>query len=278
MEHLLVLLVVLPFIVLIGAIGAGQQRETRERQNAIINQGVKRAYEIAQHQKWVSPHRITTQCHVSKTIALIILRKAMGVGAIYQAVDGRYYVRSNYTINSGSDDDLDSALRGRSSILDQEDQIERYMQFILLNIRQNGKISLGALRTLGATQREAEALILIALKRGLVIKNEDGLYYTPHDSSSTGRDRQQKSRDSDRSNGGSQESHQDRERSAKTSGSDYKEALEILGIEDGCERDRADRAWKEQLKRNHPDLGGTTRVAQIINASWDTVRRHRGWD
>ncbi|MDR3562917.1 MAG: hypothetical protein P4N59_15985 [Negativicutes bacterium] len=60
--------------------------------------------------------------------------------------------------------------------------------------------------------------------------------------------------------------------------SSYETALEVLGIKHGISKEKAERAWKEHIKRNHPDLGGSTRVSQLINTSWDTIKKFNGWN
>lgn len=57
-----------------------------------INRGLNRAVEIAQHQGWVSPHRLITQAGVKNADAQLILSRACKQGVLFQAVDGRYYL------------------------------------------------------------------------------------------------------------------------------------------------------------------------------------------
>lgn len=54
--------------------------------------GALRAVEIAQHQGWVSPHRLRTQAGFTNQDAQQILRNTCKKGVLFQAVDGRYYL------------------------------------------------------------------------------------------------------------------------------------------------------------------------------------------
>ncbi len=56
------------------------------------------------------------------------------------------------------------------------------------------------------------------------------------------------------------------------------DALAVLNVDANAGRDEVERSWKDHLRRNHPDLGGSTRISQQINAAWETVRRHKGWN
>lgn len=54
--------------------------------------GVERAVSIATHQKWVSPHRLRIQTHVTEKQALDFLQWGERAGVLHQEVNGRYYV------------------------------------------------------------------------------------------------------------------------------------------------------------------------------------------
>lgn len=44
-----------------------------------------------------------------------------------------------------------------------------------------------------------------------------------------------------------------------------KRARELLGLKDGASKDEIIKAWREALRRNHPDTGGTDAIAAMIN-------------
>jgi hypothetical protein len=72
-------------IPLLCAAGAAQRR--------LKQWGVPRAVEIARHQGWVSPYRLMNQAHRTKNDAQLVLLEACRQGHLYQAVNGRYYLR-----------------------------------------------------------------------------------------------------------------------------------------------------------------------------------------
>jgi hypothetical protein len=53
---------------------------------------VPRAVEIAQHQGWVSPHRLMTQAHLTKSAAQSVLRAACGRLGIEARIETRTFV------------------------------------------------------------------------------------------------------------------------------------------------------------------------------------------
>jgi hypothetical protein len=59
-----------------------------------LDWAVLKAAEIATHQQWVSPYRLINQMNMTKSDAQEILRIACARGVLYQAVNGRFYVKN----------------------------------------------------------------------------------------------------------------------------------------------------------------------------------------
>ncbi|NDC57037.1 MAG: hypothetical protein EBZ69_09600, partial [Alphaproteobacteria bacterium] len=51
------------------------------------------------------------------------------------------------------------------------------------------------------------------------------------------------------------------------------EALKVLGLEDGCTPEQIMSAYKHLMARNHPDRGGSTYLAQLLNEARDLLQR-----
>ncbi len=51
------------------------------------------------------------------------------------------------------------------------------------------------------------------------------------------------------------------------------EALQILGLEEGADRDQITDRYKHLMKNNHPDRGGSSYLAARINQARDTLLR-----
>ena len=49
------------------------------------------------------------------------------------------------------------------------------------------------------------------------------------------------------------------------------EALLILGLKDGASLEEIRAAYHEKMRRMHPDTGGTTEAAQLINQAYDLL-------
>jgi hypothetical protein len=82
---LIALLICIPMAITAAIIDSRGKRQ-------LLDWGVERAYSIASHQGWVSPHRMMTQCHLTKSLALTVLLEACKRGLLYQHVNGRYYL------------------------------------------------------------------------------------------------------------------------------------------------------------------------------------------
>jgi hypothetical protein len=65
------------------------------KRREILNWAVPLAVQIAQGDGWVSPHRLTTRLHLTKSDAAMVLSNACAQGLLYQAVNGRYYPNPN---------------------------------------------------------------------------------------------------------------------------------------------------------------------------------------
>ncbi|MEN0651965.1 MULTISPECIES: DnaJ domain-containing protein [Hyphobacterium] len=52
-----------------------------------------------------------------------------------------------------------------------------------------------------------------------------------------------------------------------------REALEILGLEDGAGEEDIRAAYRAQMKRNHPDMGGSPALARRIQEARDILLR-----
>ena len=50
-----------------------------------------------------------------------------------------------------------------------------------------------------------------------------------------------------------------------------KEALGVLGLEDGASRDEIMTRYRELMQKNHPDRGGSSYLATLINAAKDKL-------
>jgi len=57
----------------------------------------------------------------------------------------------------------------------------------------------------------------------------------------------------------------------------YQAARGLLGLEPGFNRTALSRAYKQAMKHAHPDVGGTTRKAQAVNAARELLMRAHGW-
>ena len=49
------------------------------------------------------------------------------------------------------------------------------------------------------------------------------------------------------------------------------EAAMILGVPEDADREAVSRAWREAMKRNHPDQGGSAYLAARINEARDVL-------
>jgi hypothetical protein len=63
------------------------------QQKKMLAWAIPRAVEIARFQGWVSPHRLMTQAHMTKKDAQYTLVEACKQGLLFQAVNGRYYIK-----------------------------------------------------------------------------------------------------------------------------------------------------------------------------------------
>jgi hypothetical protein len=81
-------------IAVLVAVGISTSRANKKRQEEFIAWAVPRAEEIARHQGWVSPHRLINQAHMTRSDAQTTLREACNRGILFQAVNGRYYIKS----------------------------------------------------------------------------------------------------------------------------------------------------------------------------------------
>ena len=50
-----------------------------------------------------------------------------------------------------------------------------------------------------------------------------------------------------------------------------KEALEILGLDEGADKDQILKAYHDLLKKNHPDLGGSDWITSQLNKAKETL-------
>lgn len=58
----------------------------------------------------------------------------------------------------------------------------------------------------------------------------------------------------------------------------YAAALTLLGLDPGFTRDALKRAYKQLMRKAHPDVaGGSTEAAQAVNAARDLVMTAHGW-
>lgn len=53
------------------------------------------------------------------------------------------------------------------------------------------------------------------------------------------------------------------------------EAYEILGITEDASNEEVDQAYKELIRKNHPDLGGSEYIAKKINAAREYIIKDR---
>src|SRR4051794_30215380 len=88
---LYVVLIVIAICVPIAIIASIVDSRNKKK---LLDWGVERACSIALHQNWVSPHRMMTQCHLTKSNALEVLFEACKRGLLYQEINGRYYIMS----------------------------------------------------------------------------------------------------------------------------------------------------------------------------------------
>jgi hypothetical protein len=57
----------------------------------------------------------------------------------------------------------------------------------------------------------------------------------------------------------------------------YEEAIALLGLPPGFSRSALHRAWKDKIRKAHPDAGGSSKQAQAINAARDLIAKRNGW-
>ena len=57
----------------------------------------------------------------------------------------------------------------------------------------------------------------------------------------------------------------------------FESALSLLGLRPGFTRDELNKAYKNAIRRAHPDAGGTTAMAAAINAARDLIMSRMGW-
>lgn len=57
----------------------------------------------------------------------------------------------------------------------------------------------------------------------------------------------------------------------------YEAARTLFGLKPAFSRAALDRAYKQAMKRAHPDAGGSTEEAQVINAARDFLMQAEGW-
>tara|TARA_X000001036_G_C20275146_1_gene642006 strand:- start:120 stop:569 length:450 start_codon:yes stop_codon:yes gene_type:complete len=50
-----------------------------------------------------------------------------------------------------------------------------------------------------------------------------------------------------------------------------KEALEILGLDEGADKDQILKAYHDLLKKNHPDVGGSVWITSQLNKAKETL-------
>jgi len=166
--------------------------------------------------------------------------------------------------------------------------VERCIAFAIDNALRNGCLGAAALVTIGVSRGDAVKILDIVIQRGDLVKGADGLYY-PSAALEHRHEQQQRTEREERNRRRAEQQEAEKRTRAEAPGAsgpqtkhplppEYAKALAILGVEDGALKEDMELAWKEQLKHNHPDVGGSTRLAQEINAAWDIIRRHKGWD
>lgn len=57
----------------------------------------------------------------------------------------------------------------------------------------------------------------------------------------------------------------------------YESALEILGLSPGFSRAAFSSAYKIAMRKAHPDTGGSTKAAQLVNKARAIIMRRHGW-
>lgn len=57
----------------------------------------------------------------------------------------------------------------------------------------------------------------------------------------------------------------------------YFHAVALLGLQNGFTQAELSRAYKEAMKKAHPDAGGSVEAAQAVNAARDLITDHMGW-
>lgn len=240
-----VLILLLPIVIVLFFM------DLRRRQH-LKAAGVRCAHEIACSEGWVSPYRLKNRVGMAKADAMYVLRTAVERGLLYRGKDGRFYPAKPIAVKT-------EAISDRPDVLSDTKLVERCIALAVKNALLNDGISAAALETIGVSRFDAGKILAIAVERG-DLALEDGIY---------------KPSAALRSRSGKRRQH--RETAPKRS-DEYANALATLGVKEGAQRDDVEATWKEHLKRNHPDVGGSTRLAQEINNAWDIVRRHRGWD
>lgn len=281
MPHLIAFLLVLPILLIIAANQSKKQKQFAEW-------GVQRALGIARFQGWVSPHRLSTQCHMTRSNALFVLREATKLGILYQAQDGRYYCtdRSFHTSpgnsTSGRKPEANKAenpAKGKAKaipeadILEDSALVERCINIALTTAFMTGSFSKSSLSIVGVNQRNAIRVLEYAVTRGDLIRGDNGLYYPSAAKKAEHERKQGKAQDREHKKSYGQSDH-----AATGEVRKYVDAMRILGVQNDTPRDVVERVWKDNLKRNHPDLGGSTWIAQQVNEAWDIIRHHNGWD
>lgn len=78
-------------VVVVGGIGLASKLAQAKRYREYLDAGVTRAVSIAEHQGWVSPHRLHSQADVTNKQAQLFLGEACKRRVLFQATDGRYY-------------------------------------------------------------------------------------------------------------------------------------------------------------------------------------------
>ncbi|HUI20908.1 MAG TPA: hypothetical protein VLZ74_07670 [Methylocella sp.] len=88
--------IIIGFLVVVQATLA----EKVKRQK-LLEWAIPRAIEIAELQGWVSSNQLMMRADLKKTYARLALTEACRQGHLYQAVDGRFYIKEVY-VNSDS--------------------------------------------------------------------------------------------------------------------------------------------------------------------------------
>lgn len=73
-----------------------------------------------------------------------------------------------------------------------------------------------------------------------------------------------------------QQERQEQDHGADGSGS-YAQACKLFELPEDCDQAIFKQRYRQMQAKNHPDQGGSTVIAQMLNAAADTIRKHRGW-